>query len=206
MITKVIKVGYQHFVFEQIQKLIEALRFAAEKHKGVRRKDGVTPYLLHVLEVVCIMIDQKVFDFKAIVAAIIHDVVEDTDAKIKEVRHRFGFAIARIVELLTKHPNFILKAGYWFRIKFERDPNIRWRVIVIKFADRIHNLMTLDSVPEDKRKNKVKETLNEFPDLYRTLIKTFLRLRKNEVLTKDAYLQLPFHLNNQLIYQLSRYQ
>ena len=137
------------------EKILEALRFAATQHKGIYRNDGFTPYLLHVLEVVYILIGKKIFDYNCIIAAIIHDVVEDTGAKIKEIRKRFGSVIARIVDLLSKHKNSFIRKAYWWRMRNEWNENIRWRVIVIKFADRIHNLMTLDKMPNESQKKKV---------------------------------------------------
>ena len=205
LVVKIVLTARSHFVYERQQKVIEALLFAAEKHRGIYRKDEYTPYLLHVLEVVCILIDLGVFDYKVIVAAIIHDVVEDTDATKKEVSRRFGNTIARIVELLTKHPNFIRKWGYWIFIRNERDKNIKWRVIAIKFADRIHNLMTLSSMPEQKKAAKIRETLEEFPALYKVFIKTLHQLKNDGVVTKEHYMLLPFHLNNRLIYEIGRY-
>lgn len=205
LVTKLVLATRHHFVYMQQKKIVEALYFAAEKHRGIYRKDEYTPYLLHVLEVVDILLDLGVFDYKVLVAAIIHDVVEDTDATKKEVAERFGNAIAKIVELLTKHPNFIRQLGYWIFIKNVRDKNIRWRVIVIKFADRIHNLMTLKSMPKQKQLAKIKETIDEFPALYKVLIKTLHQLKKEGVITKEHYMLLPFHLNNRLIYEMGQH-
>ncbi len=202
LIKKILDTSRQHFVYAQQEKIVEALHFAAEKHRGIYRNDKFTPYFLHVIEVVCILIDQRVYDYKVIVSAIIHDVVEDTDATKKDVHDRFGPAIARIVELLTKHPNFIRRWGYWLLIKNEPDKNIRWRVIVIKFADRTHNIMTLGSMPVQKRVAKIKETVEEFPALYKVLVKTFRNLRKIGVITKHDYMDLPFRLNNQLVHAM----
>jgi (p)ppGpp synthase/HD superfamily hydrolase len=205
LVIKVVTTARKHFLYVQQLKVIEALQFAAEKHRGIYRKDEFTPYLLHVLEVVCILIDLNVLDFKVIVSAIIHDVVEDTDATKKDVHQRFGTSIAKIVELLTKHPNFIRRWGYWILIKNEPDKNIRWRVIVIKFADRIHNMMTLSSMPKHKRASKIKETLEEFPSLYKVLIKTFRHLRKVGVIKKQDYMDLPFRLNSKLIHEMQNH-
>lgn len=196
----------KHFNIEQQTKALEALRFAAQKHQGVRRKDGVTPYLLHVLETVYILLSLKVFDYKCIISAIIHDVVEDTETKIKEIKRRFGATVGNIVGLLTKHPNFIRKHAYWFLMRNVGNEHERWRVIVVKFADRIHNLMTLDKVSPESRKAKIEETLREFPLLYKVLIKTLKKLMAKGILKKEHYLLLPFHLNNRLAYELGRYE
>ncbi|MFA6608732.1 MAG: HD domain-containing protein [Candidatus Paceibacterota bacterium] len=206
LIKKILSIYTAHFSARQKEKGIEALRFAAEKHSKVYRNDKITPYLIHVLEVTNILIDQKVFDYKIIISAIIHDVVEDTDEKIKDIKQRFGYSISKIVDLLTKHRNFIRRWGYWWLMKKEKNLNISWRAIVIKFADRIHNLMTLNSMSKKSKEDKVKETLEEFPGLYKVLIKTLHRLRLKGIIRKEAYLLLPFHLNNRLFYELSPYQ
>ncbi len=206
LITKILEIATRHFSREQQEKVLEALRFAATQHKGIYRKDEFTPYLLHVLEVVYILIGKKNFDYNCIIAAIIHDVVEDTGAKIKEIRKRFGAMIARIVDLLSKHKNSFIRKTYWWRIRNEWNENIRWRVIVIKFADRIHNLMTLDVMPEASKQKKIHETLEEFPLLYEVLIKTLRKLRRKNVIQKEYYILLPFQLNNRLAFELSRYQ
>ena len=205
LIKKVIQTSQVHFMHPQQEKVIEALYFAAYKHRGIYRKDGYTPYLLHVIETVNILIDQSILDYKVMIAAIIHDVVEDTDATKKEVCGKFGPKITRIVELLTKHPNFKKRLKYWFLIRNERDKNIRWRVIVIKFADRIHNVTTLDSIKKEARAQKIKETLEEFPLLYKVLTKTLRQLHNEGIIEKDDYLQLPFHLSNRLFHELGRF-
>ena len=206
LLEKLFSVSKIYFSKRQQMKLVEAIRYATQKHEGVYRNDRVTPYLYHTLEVACLLIDVEVFDYKVLISAIIHDVVEDTDAKIKEIQEKFGYAISRIVELLTKHPNFIRRIGYWWLMKNENNLSIRWRVLVIKFADRIHNLMTLDCMPEKNRIRKMRETLEEFPNLYATLIKTLIQLRKKGILQKDRYMELPYKLTTRLVHEMSRYQ
>jgi (p)ppGpp synthase/HD superfamily hydrolase len=205
LVGNILSTAQKKFNHTQFEKVIEALRFAAEHHKGVRREDKATPYLLHVLEVAHILIDLRVYDYKCLIASIIHDVVEDTEATLKEVKHRFGTSISRIVDLLTKHPNFIKRKFYWRRIKSEDNLHILWRVIVIKFADRIHNIMTLSVMSREKRLKKIQETLREFPELYKTLIKTMRKLRREKIFTAHRYAHLPFHLNNRLFYEMQRH-
>lgn len=205
LVGKIVNISYKKFNIEQTLKIAEAMVFASERHEHVRRADKLTPYLLHMLEVLYILILLKVFDYKIFVATIIHDVVEDTETKLKEIRKCFGYAISRIVDLLTKHPNFILRKGYWWSMRHEGDLTIRWRVIVIKFADRIHNIMTLESIEDEhKRKAKIKETLEKFPELYTVLVKTIRKLSLTGE-AKEVLANLPFHLNNRLYYELSRY-
>ncbi len=205
LVCKVLEIAANHFNKEQQEKINEALRFAAVQHKNIYREDKITPYILHVLEVVYILIDQRIFDFNCIIAAIIHDVVEDTGAKLKEIRKRFGSTIASIVDLLSKHKNKFIRKAYWFRMRHEWNENIRWRVIVIKFADRIHNIMTLDVMPLESQRKKRKETYEEFPQLYQVLVKTLRKLRRKGVIQKEYYVLLPFKLNNRLAFELSRY-
>jgi (p)ppGpp synthase/HD superfamily hydrolase len=205
LVGKILETAQKKFNHTQCEKVIEALRFAATHHKSVYREDGFTPYLLHVLEVACTLIELGVYDYKCLTASIIHDVIEDTEATLKEVKHIFGTSISRIVDLLTKHPNFMRRKFYWRRIKNEKNLHILWRVIVIKFADRIHNLMTLDALPKEKRLKKIQETLKEFPELYGVLVKTMRKLRKEKIFTSDRHSHLPFHLNNRLFYEMQRY-
>lgn len=206
LVRKILDASTRKFNKAQQGKVLEALRYAAEKHQGVRRDDKVTPYLLHILEVVGVLIGMHVYDYKAIVAAILHDVVEETEATLKEIAKKFGVSISRMVDLLSKHPNFIRKKFYWTRMKNEPNLHILWRVIVIKFADRIHNLMTLDIVSKERREKKLAETEKEFPELYKVLVKTFRKLRKKNIFTIKRYLYLPFHLNNRLFYEMEKYR
>lgn len=205
LISTILGISRRYFTLAQQEKVIEALRFSAEKHARVYRKDEVTPYFMHVLEVLKIIFEMKVFDFKITIAAIIHDIVEDTKVTLKEIGRKFGSAIRNIVDLMTKHPDFSRKLRYWSLMREEPDLNCRWRVIVLKFADRIHNLMTLYVLPQEKQDCKLEETKTEFPLLYRILASTIMKLHKKGTLKKREYLSLPFRLNNRLIYEMGRY-
>ena len=195
LIKVILRTCSEKFTKRQQDKVVEALKFSALHHKGVRRKDGFTPYFMHLLEVVQLLFSFKIFDFKLTVAAILHDVVEDTKVTLKEINTLFGSAIRNIVDLMTKHPNFVRKWRYWSIMKEEADLNCRWRVIVLKFMDRIHNLMTLDAVPEEDRRSKIWETEQEFPSLYRTLCLTLKKLKKRGTLKNKEYFTLPFPPN-----------
>lgn len=205
LVSVILETCSRHFTQAQQAKVVDALRFSARCHAGVYRKDGTTPYFMHLLEVVKIIFEMKIFDFKITIAAILHDIVEDTDIELREIRKRFGSAIKNIVDLMTKHPNFGRKYRYWSLMREEPDLNCCWRVIVLKFADRIHNMMTLRALQEDKRKKKLEETRTEFPLLYRVLASTIMKLHKKGTLKKREYLSLPFRLNNRLIYEMERY-
>lgn len=203
----ILKVADSHFSQKQKNKIIEALYYAAEHHKGKYRDDGFTPYLLHVLEVVYLLIKQGVLDYKAIVAAIIHDLVEDTPVTRNDVRSKFGYAISQIVHFLTKDKDQEKRKLYWSVMRSIKDRNILWRVIVIKFADRIHNMSTLHAIQEaDRRKRKLEETAREFPKLYSILVNTLRELHRDGVFKAEKYLHLPFHLNNRLHYEMEMQQ
>lgn len=176
LIEKIVLKTKDTFSNHQQEKLVQALRYSAKKHQGVYRKDKVTPYFLHPLEVVLIILDLNILDFKIITAAILHDVVEDTDTTLKDISRLFGSGVRNIVDLMTKQKLETNKEIYWLRIKRESDLNCKWRAIVLKFADRIHYFMTSSAVPEENKKRHIDETLLEFPKLHTELRSTLSRL------------------------------
>lgn len=207
LVAVILQVADSHFSQKQKNKIVEALYYAAENHRGKYRDDGFTPYFLHVLEVVYILIKQRVLDYKVIVAAIIHDLVEDTPVTRNDVRKKFGYAISQIVHFLTKSKDREKRKLYWSIIRSIKDRNILWRVIAIKFADRIHNMSTLRAIKEiERRKRKIEETAREFPKLYKILVSTLRELRNDGVFKAEKHIHLPFHLNNRLHYEMEMQQ
>lgn len=182
LIEKILRVTKETFSNTQQEKLIEALKYSAKKHQGIYRKDKITPYFLHPLEVVLIILDLNILDFKIIIASILHDVVEDTDTSLKDISKLFGSGVRNIVDLMTKQKKETNKETYWIRIKRETDLNCKWRTIVLKYADRIHYFMTSSSVPEENKKRHVDETLLEFPKLHTELKCTLSRLHQRGTL------------------------
>lgn len=209
LIVKILNTSKFYFkAGRQQRKIIEAIRYSAFSHKGIYRKDGFTPYLLHPLEVACILIDIGVHDFKVIVSAILHDVVEDTDATHSDVGKRFGAGTKNIVHLMTrddKEDDSVGHSQYYFLMKTEPDLNCKWRVILIKFTDRIHYFKTCRSIPPASRRVKAEETLLEFPELHNALAKTLFRLYEKGTLKNKKHLLLPFVLNNLLHKEMERY-
>mgnify|MGYP003421196486 FL=1 len=108
-IEQIVKTSQRHHNQQQHEKVIESLRFAAKNHAGVFRKDNFTPYFLHPLDVALILIDFKIFDFKLMVAAILHDVVEDTEATFNEIKILFGSGVECIVRPITKKDTYVFK-------------------------------------------------------------------------------------------------
>jgi GTP pyrophosphokinase len=144
------------------KRLIQkAFELANEAHKGVRRKSGEL-YILHPLAVARIVADEIGLGAKGVAAALLHDVVEDTDYTLEDVEGIFGKKVADIVDGLTK------LEGVFDQTKSRQAENFRKllltmvediRVILIKLADRLHNMRTLESMPEHKRIKIAGETL-----------------------------------------------
>jgi GTP pyrophosphokinase len=132
-----------------------AFEMAADAHKTMRRKSG-EPYILHPIAVAKICVEEIGLGVRSTICSLLHDTVEDTDITLEDVAREFGSEIARIVDGLTKISNVIdvnaSKQAENFKkilLTLTDDP----RVILIKLADRLHNMRTLDSV---KRENQLK--------------------------------------------------
>ena len=147
-----------------IDKITKAYNLADEAHGQQIRKSG-TPYITHPLAVAGNVVDMQL-DTDSVCAALLHDVVEDTEYTTQYIKDNFGEQVALLVDGVTKLDKLD------FSSKEERDmENLRKmflamtsdiRVIMIKFADRLHNLSTLISMSEEKQREKARETLNIF--------------------------------------------
>jgi len=147
--------------------LDDAYAFAVRSHAGQSRKSG-EPFVNHPIEVALILAELHM-DTPTLKAALLHDTVEDSDVTLEEVRERFGDEVAELVDGVTK-------LG---RIEFEslseaQSNNLRKmliamakdiRVILIKLADRLHNMRTLAALPEDRRLEKARETMEIYAPL-----------------------------------------
>ncbi len=173
------KVSSIHDV-EQAEKLLyslcpsnptikEALEFAKEAHRGQYRKSG-EPYIIHPILVAAITA-YVTNDQTMVVAALLHDVVEDTDKNIDEIEEHFGKEVVELVEGLTKivairseelvpsHSNekLITSALSFRKMLIASIKDVR--VLIIKLCDRLHNMLTLDALPKHKKKRIAEETL-----------------------------------------------
>lgn len=146
---------------DEIEEIDKAFDWARQSHEGQLRFSG-QPYIIHPIAVAQILADYGM-DKGCIIAALLHDIVEDTDATIDDVRERFGDEIASIVDGLTKMGKVPLSTK-----EEQQAENVRKmllamsqdiRVIIIKLADRIHNLRTLSFMRPQKRRDKAQETL-----------------------------------------------
>ena len=141
--------------------IIKAFDFARAAHKGLKRRSG-EPYILHPISVARIVLNEIGLGSTSICSALLHDVVEDTDYTFEDISNHFGPKIAQIVEGLTK-----ISGGVFGEKASEQAENFRKllltmsediRVILIKIADRLHNMRTLDSMPPAKQYKIAGET------------------------------------------------
>ena len=142
--------------------IIKAFKVANEAHQGMRRHSG-EPYIFHPLEVALTCVNEIGLGTKSIVSALLHDVVEDTDFTIDDIRSLFGEKIAQIIDGLTKireifgnQPVESMQAENFKRLVLTLSDDVR--VILIKLADRLHNMRTLDSMPKEKQLKIASET------------------------------------------------
>ena len=149
-------------------KLIKRAFFLAkEAHQGVRRRSG-EPYLLHPIAVAKIVIEEIGLGVKSVVAALLHDVVEDTDYTVEDIERIFGHKIASMVDGLTKmsgvfNADTSAQAEYFRKVLLTLSDDVR--VILIKIADRLHNMRTLGYMPKDKQIKITGETIHLFAPL-----------------------------------------
>ena len=147
---------------QEDKKIIrKAFELAMEAHKGVRRKSGDL-YIMHPLAVARIASEEIGLGTKGIAAALLHDVVEDTSYTIEDIQTIFGEKIASIVNGLTKLEGVFdqsqsIQADNFKKLLLTMVEDIR--VILIKLADRLHNMRTLDSMPDNKKLKIASETL-----------------------------------------------
>lgn len=143
-------------------KLIKrAFTISMDAHKDMRRKSG-EPYIFHPLSVAEICVEEIGLGTTSIVAALLHDVVEDTDIQLKELEGIFGKKIAKIIDGLTKIRGVFeygtsAQAENFRKMLFTLSEDVR--VILIKLADRLHNMRTLESMPRNKQLRVSSETI-----------------------------------------------
>ncbi|MGB8193492.1 MAG: bifunctional (p)ppGpp synthetase/guanosine-3',5'-bis(diphosphate) 3'-pyrophosphohydrolase [Chitinophagaceae bacterium] len=179
------------------RKLIRnAFEMSAEAHKTMRRKSG-EPYILHPLAVARICVEEIGLGVRSTICALMHDTVEDTDITLDDVERDFGNEIARIVDGLTKISNVIdvnaSQQAENFRkilLTLTDDP----RVILIKLADRLHNMRTMDSMKREKQLKISSETVYVYAPLAHRMglynMKTELEDLAMKYLEPDQYREI----------------
>jgi len=147
---------------KKVDLITKAFNFARQAHKGVRRLSG-EPYIMHPIAVAQIACSEVGLGSTSICAALLHDVVEDTDYTVEDIENIFGAKIAQIVDGLTKISGGIFgeqasaQAENFKKLLLTMSDDIR--VIIIKICDRLHNMRTLDSQPANKQYKMAGETL-----------------------------------------------
>ena len=159
---KLLRISYQALSREDKKQIREAFNLAVDAHKDQRRKSGEA-YIFHPLAVAQIVASEIGLDATSITAALLHDVVEDSAYTLSDIEQLFGETVARIVDGLTKISNLkkdrdvSLQAENFRKmlLTINDDP----RVIIIKIADRLHNMQTMDAMRPDKQAKISSETL-----------------------------------------------
>lgn len=149
---------------KEYKTVLKAFDFAKAAHNGVRRRSG-EPYILHPISVAQVVVQEIGLGYKSIVSALIHDVVEDTEYTNEDIVNLFGAKIASLVDGLTKIKSAFdattsSQAENFKRILLTLNDDVR--VILIKLADRLHNMRTLESMPDNKKSKILSETMYIF--------------------------------------------
>jgi len=168
------------------RRIKKAFTIALEAHKDMRRKSG-EPYIFHPLAVAQICVEEIGLGTTSIIAALLHDVVEDTDIELADIERMFGKKVARITDGLTKISGVFeygtsQQAENFRKMLFTLSEDVR--VIIIKLADRLHNMRTLESMPRNKQLKIASETIYLYAPLAHRL---GLNTVKSEL--EDLYLR-----------------
>jgi len=157
-----LKGAYQSFTAADKKEIRKAFDIALEAHSSQRRRTG-EPFIFHPIAVAKVVAYEIGLDTTSIVAALLHDVVEDTEYTIEDIERLFGENVGRIVNGLTKishlnkDQNASIQAENFRKMLLTLNDDVR--VILIKIADRLHNMQTMDAMPRDKQVKISSETL-----------------------------------------------
>ena len=215
LVHKILQNSLRHFPIEQQRGTVESLKDSAKIHSDEYRDDDVTPYIIHLLETTCILIDAKVLEFKILCAAMLHDVVEklkneddpllQMKKRLREIHKKYCALVSMIVDFLTKRPDKD-KDTYWKRMLSIKDRTLLWGVLAIKYADRIHNMRTIHGMKnKESMVRKIEETRLWFPQIREKLEKALSYLTRDGTLKNRSYRHLPAVLDNQLQAALMAY-
>ena len=182
--------------------LRHAFEMAVDAHKTMRRKSG-EPYILHPLSVAKICVEEIGLGVRSTLCALLHDTVEDTDISLEDIQREFGIEVAKIVDGLTKISNVMDTNTTQQAENFKKilltltdDP----RVILIKLADRLHNMRTLDSMKREKQLKISSETVYVYAPLAHRMglynIKTEMEDLAMKYMEPDTYKYIAQKLND----------
>lgn len=179
-----------------IEILKRAYQFSSEAHTSQKRVEG-SPYIEHPVAVASILADMKM-DIATIAAGLLHDTIEDTNTTVKDIKDLFGEEVAFLVEALTKLSKIEFKTKEEAQAENFRKMFLAMsedvRVIMIKFADRLHNMRTLQHLPENKQQRIASETLEIYAPIANRLgigwLKTELEDLSFKIIMPDLYNEL----------------
>ena len=181
--------------------LRRAFEMSVDAHKTMRRKSG-EPYIFHPLAVSRICVEEIGLGVRSTICSLLHDTVEDTDITLEDVEREFGNEIARIIDGLTKISNVVDTNSSQQAENFKKilltltdDP----RVILIKLADRLHNMRTLDSMKREKQLKVSSETVYVYAPLAHRMglyaVKTEMEDLAMKYLEPDIYKEIALKLS-----------
>lgn len=186
----------------EIETIEKAYEYAKEVHKGAKRLSG-EDYILHPLNVAYILTSLNA-DSDTIATALLHDVIHKGNANIEDIREKFGDEIGDLVESITTINKLSLSAenesitNYYKKILVGLTEDVR--VIILKIAERLHNMRTLWAIPKEKQKEKAKETLEILAPIAHRLGLSYLKAEIEELSLKyykpEAYKSVEDLLNN----------
>ncbi|WP_339655531.1 RelA/SpoT family protein, partial [uncultured Salegentibacter sp.] len=159
---ELLRISYRSLSDDDKKQIRKAFDTAVDAHKDQRRKSGEA-YIFHPIAVAKIVASEIGLDATSIIAALLHDVVEDTQYTLKDIQEMFGETVATIVDGLTKisslkkDKDVSLQAENFRKMLLTLNDDIR--VIIIKIADRLHNMQTMDAMRRDKQEKIASETL-----------------------------------------------
>ena len=186
---------------DEVEKVRRAYEFSASAHEGQHRKSG-EPYINHPLEVAGILGDMHM-DHQTLAAAILHDVIEDTGTDKKEIVRRFGKGIAELVDGVSKLTQIEFdshaeaQAQNFRKMLMAMSNDIR--VIIVKLADRLHNMRTLGALDPEKRRRIARETLEIYAPIAQRLGINSIRLELEDLGFATLYPMRYRILNEQII-------
>ncbi len=168
---------------EEVEKVTRAYEFSAKAHEGQHRKSG-EPYIHHPLEVARILAEMHM-DYPTLAAAILHDVIEDTPTLKNEIQKKFGKGVAELVDGVSKltqitFTSYAEAQAHNFRKMLMAMSN-DIRVILVKLADRLHNMRTLGALSPEKRRRIARETLEIYAPIAQRLGINNIRLELEEL-------------------------
>lgn len=175
---------------EEKKQLIDCCFFAAIAHEGQKRRSG-EPYVCHPIKVAEILAKEVRFNLPVLIAAVLHDVIEDTPKTKEEIIDSFGVEVASLVDGVSKLEKSAsispkeLQARTFEKLVYamEADP----RVVMIKFADRMHNMQTLGALRPDKRRRIAQETLDVYVPIATRLGMYIFKTQLEELAFKHVY-------------------